>query len=79
MSLWRQARLIDIFSQMDMELAADEIPEGDIQKEELLPYTKPKRNKKRIAIVSGIAVTSAALTAAVALLVCKKHARMGSM
>ena len=71
MSLWSQARLIDIMSQIDMELAAEEIPEGDLEKVEFPAEHKNSWNKRKTVIVSGVAA-SVALTA-VAVFVCSKH------
>lgn len=73
MSLWSQYRLIDIMSNIDLALVEENIPEGDLDNLNLFPETGDKRNKKRIALISGIAAAgSLAITGAV-VLVCRKH------
>ena len=72
MSLWSQYRLIDIMSHIDMSLVEEELPEGDLDNLELFPE-HTRWNKKKIAVVSGVAAASSiALTGAV-VFVCKKY------
>ena len=49
MSLWSQSRLIDIMSNNDLSLVAEDFPEQDIEKLNLFPEEKEKWSKKRIA------------------------------
>lgn len=74
MSQWNQYRLIDILSNIDLSLVEEEVPEGDLENLELFPQEQEKklRQKRRIAILSGLAAGSIALTGAV-VLVCRKH------
>lgn len=71
MSLWSQYRLIDILSEIDMSLVEEEFPEGDLENPELFPEKK-RWSKRRIAVLSGLAASSLALTGVV-VMVCRKH------
>lgn len=72
MSLWSQYRLIDIMSNIDLSLVEEDFPEGDLDNLELFPEKKNKWNKRRIAVLSGLAASSIALTGVV-VMVCRKH------
>jgi hypothetical protein len=72
MNLWSQYRLIDIMSNIDLSLVEEEIPEGDLDNMNLFPETGNRWNRKKIAVISGIAASSIAITGA-ALLVFRKH------
>ena len=81
MNAWSQYRMMDIMSQMDLEQVAENIPECDLENPELLDKyglvqetISPERKSqwKKIALLSGIAASSIALTGVV-MLVCKKH------
>lgn len=66
MSLWSQCRLIDILSHIDLPLVEEEFPEGDLDNAELCPdEDRNRRGRRRIAVVSGVAAGSIALTGAV--------------
>ena len=81
MSSWSQYRMMDIMRQIDLALVAEDIPEGDLDKPELFEkygldaekLVPEKKNRwKKIALLSGIAASSIALTGVVVLM-CKKH------
>lgn len=81
MSLWSQYRMMDIMSQMDLAQVAEDIPECDLENQELferynlnLEKLVPERKNrwKKIAVLSGIAASSIALTGVV-VLVCRRH------
>lgn len=65
MNRLNQYRLIDIMSHIDMSLVEEDFPEGDLDKLELFPQEKKGGLGKKIAIISGIAAGSIALTGAV--------------
>lgn len=71
MSLWSQYRMIDILSQFDPEMIADEIPERDLERPELCPEKK-HTGGVTAAVISGIAAGSLVLTGAV-VLICRRH------
>lgn len=71
MSLWSCGRLIDLMSQMDLALAEEDFLEEDLNKPELIKESK-KRSRKKLAVVSGLAAGSIALTG-VAVLLCRKR------
>lgn len=69
MSLWSQSRLIDIMSNIDLSLVAEDFPEQDIEQLELFPEEKEKWSKKRIAAVTGLAAAgSVAITGVIMLM-----------
>lgn len=68
MSLWSQSRLIDIMRNIDLSLVEEEFPEGDLERPEVCPERKPARNRKKIAVISGLAASSLALTGMVVFL-----------
>lgn len=72
MSLWNQYRLIDIMSNIDMALVEEDFPEGDLDNLELFPKKKNKWNKRKVAVLSGLAASSIALTGVVVIVV-KRH------
>lgn len=73
MSLWSQSRLIDILTHIDMSLIDDELPEGDLDNSDLFSESRSRWNRRRVAVVSGVAAAgSIALTGAV-VLVCRKY------
>ncbi|HIR76743.1 MAG TPA: hypothetical protein IAB97_07540 [Candidatus Choladousia intestinipullorum] len=73
MSLWSQSRLIDIMSNIDLSLVAEDFPEQDIEKLNLFPEEKEKWSKKRIAAVTGLAAAGSVAITGVIMLVCRKH------
>ena len=64
-------RLIDILSKIDLALTEEDFLDRDLEHFELAPKEK-KEGKKRIAVISGIAAGSVALTGVIVLLM-KKH------
>ena len=64
-------RLIDILSKVDPALTEEDFLDRDLEQFELAPKEK-KENKKKIAVISGIAAGSVALTGVIVLLM-KKH------
>lgn len=63
MNRWNPYRLVDIFGQLEMPVLEEDFLERDLQKEKFAAK-EPKRrwNKRRIAIWSGVAAGSLALT-----------------
>lgn len=64
-------RLIDILSKVAPALTEEDFLDRDLEQFELAPKEK-KENKKKIAVISGIAAGSVALTGVIVLLM-KKH------
>lgn len=64
-------RLIDILSKIDLALTEEDFLDRDLEHFELASKGK-KESKKRIAVISGIAAGSVALTGVLVLLM-KKH------
>ena len=56
-----QSRLIDLMCHIDPSLLEEEYPDKDLEKQEI-SETVSKWNKKKIAVISGIAAGSLALT-----------------
>lgn len=74
MNLWNQYRLIDIFSNVDLSLVETDVPEKDLENEQLCPQDKKSRwNGRRIAVVSGIAAAGSLALTGVVVLVCRRH------
>ena len=73
MSEWNQNRLIDIFTNVDISLLESEMLEADLENAELMENKKEKWGKKKIAVISGIAAGSVAITGAVVLLLKKSN------
>ena len=73
MSAWNQNRLIDIFTNVDISLLESEMMEADLENAELMENKKEKWGKKKIAVISGIAAGSVAITGAVVLLLKKSN------
>lgn len=73
MSKWNQSRLIDIFSNIDISLLESEMIDADLENVELLEHKKEKWGKKKIAVISGVAAGSVALTGVVVLLLKKNN------
>ncbi|MEE1032872.1 MAG: hypothetical protein U0L12_12145 [Ruminococcus sp.] len=73
MSAWNQNRLIDIFTNVDISLLESEMLEADLENAELMENKKEKWGKKKIAVISGIAAGSVAITGAVVLLLKKSN------
>ncbi|MDO5346157.1 MAG: hypothetical protein Q4E91_10455 [Lachnospiraceae bacterium] len=72
MRTFYELRLIDILSKVDITALADEVPERDLEKPELLLYAgKEAAGKKRMAMISGIAAGGVMLTGAI-LLICRR-------
>lgn len=75
MKKFHELRLIDILSRVDITAIADEVPDGDLEKPELLLCAgKEAAGKKRAALFSGIAAGGVVLTGAI-LLICRRHFR----
>lgn len=72
MSLWSSYRLIDMMSQIDLSFLEEIALESDLDRLELSSETKRKWSGKRIAMLSGLAASSVALTGMI-VFVCKKH------
>lgn len=64
-------RLVDILSRIDPVLLDDDFPDGDLERAGLVPEEK-KEGRKKLAVISGIAAGSVALTGVIVFLV-KKH------
>lgn len=64
-------RLVDILSRIDPVLLNDDFPDGDLEQAGLVPEEK-KEGRKKLAVISGIAAGSVALTGVIVFLV-KKH------
>lgn len=64
-------RLVDILSRIDPVLLDDDFPDGDLEQAGLVPEEK-KEGRKKLAVISGIAAGSVALTGVIVFLV-KKH------
>ena len=73
MSAWNQNRLIDIFTNEDISWQESEMLEADLENAELMENKKEKWGKKKIAVISGIAAGSVAITGAVVLLLKKSN------
>ncbi len=72
MSLWSSYRLIDMMSQIDLSLLEEIALEQDLERFETSSETGRKWSGKRIAVWSGIAASSVALTGVI-VLVFKKY------
>lgn len=64
-------RLVDILSKIDLSLLEDDFLDRDLEKKELAPEEK-KEGRKKLAVISGIAAGSVALTGVIVLLL-RKH------
>lgn len=78
MSFLSQGRLIDIMRDMDLSLIEAEFPEKDLECQEPIPECEPARNKIKIALISGLAASSLALTGVVVLL-CRRRGLRGKI
>lgn len=72
MSLWSQCRMIDILTHIDMELVEEEFPEGDLDNLELSPESR-KWDKKKVAVVSGVAAASSIALTGVVVFMCRRY------
>lgn len=69
---WNQYCLVDIFSQIDPALLEDDCIEDDLDNLKLWPEEKTKWwSKKKVAVITGIAAGTVAITGAV-IFMCKK-------
>lgn len=68
MSKWCESRLIDVFTSIDISLLEADGVENDLSQIDLRESQKEKKTKKRIAVITGIAAGSVAITGAVILL-----------
>lgn len=75
MSGLKDGRLIDIFGKIDMALMEEDFLEKDLEHFETEPAGK-KDSRKKIAVISGIAAGSVALTGVIVYLM-KKHDVLG--
>lgn len=76
MRSFSECRLIDIFSKVDLSMIEDDGLEADLEDWEhmdLWAVKKEKWSKKKIAVITGIAAGSVALTGAVLLLAKKSN------
>lgn len=65
MRRWNQCRLIDILSSIDLSLLEGHFPEVDLEKVKKIAKRKHGKARVWIAVVSGFAAGSAALTGVV--------------
>lgn len=68
MRSWSECRLIDIFSNIDLSMLEEDSLEADLvdlEHADLWETKKEKWSKKKIAVITGIAAGSVALTGAV--------------
>lgn len=73
MSAFSEFRMIDILSHVDISALESEVPDQDLSNPKLAARAgKQGSEKKRLAIISGIAAGSVMLTGAI-LLACRKH------
>ena len=75
MSLWSQYRLIDILTHMDMALVEEEFPEGDLDNLELFPESR-KWDKKKVAVVSGVAAAGSIALTGVVVFMCRRYSAL---
>jgi hypothetical protein len=75
MSQFCDGRLIDMMGMLDPDLLEEDFLERDLGSRKILPWRK-REGKKKLAVISGIAAGSVALTGVVVFLL-KKHEMTG--
>lgn len=79
MSLWCQSRLVDIMREIDLSLMEEEFLEKDLERQQPVteaPEKETARSKIKIAVISGLAASSLALTG-VAVFLFRKRSLFG--
>jgi hypothetical protein len=73
MSQWKDSRMVDLMTFVDPSVLEEDYPETDLETLSGVQSLKKSLNKKKIALVSGVAAAgSLALTGAV-VWICRRH------
>lgn len=72
MNCLSDGRLVDMMSRVDLCLLEDDFLEEDLKQDELVPKEK-QEGRKKLAVISGIAAGSVALTGVIVFLVKKRE------
>ena len=73
MSRWERSKLIDIMSQIDMDIISEEIPEQDLYLETQSEQEKRSWSKVWVAAISGLIATSMVFTTVVVVMTKRKQ------
>ena len=73
MSRWERSQLIDIMSQIDMDIISEEIPEQDLYLEIQSEQEKHSWSKVWVAAISGLIATSMVFTTVVVMMKKRKN------